>query len=399
MTLPVARDTISRVGPAIPPSREANLPPVTGKERETDVRNPQSRSASKSRSVTFDKRAEELFAYMQAGSLGDVRRKHGDLLRRLTFMSVADRLNKEFAELIEAIEGRGIVSPADVVMDRRTILKFGTVALGFPFLSACQTVVNSISTGYPFDPILGPLVNDGSAGHLERSVDPALDYNAPRGFPVVASGRGYLSSRGGKGGGGVTLEHRKRLTNYGHMSTVHVDDRYQIRRGKIIGTVGDTGMGISVGVHLHFGIREKRGVWSWLWPEKAGFDGGPIPVYDQVAEMDFDPQFEIGGEKALIKKLTNKDALNERLKRTIETPIPSRYKWRPGLDVQPYYEKLAALTGDPEKMAGYLRRIVIDEREFSYGHPVYTLFLEVNARLRPAVTSLTHPLSPAEALV
>jgi len=82
-----------------------------------------------------------------------------------------------------------------------------------------------------------------------------VDLAAPRGTPIKASGDGVITFRGRKGGYGkvVIIKHnRKYATLYAHMSRfashLHVGSR--VRRGKVIGYVGMTGL--ATGPHLHY---------------------------------------------------------------------------------------------------------------------------------------------------
>jgi murein DD-endopeptidase MepM/ murein hydrolase activator NlpD len=85
-----------------------------------------------------------------------------------------------------------------------------------------------------------------------------VDYAAPRGTPIKASGDGKVIFRGTKSGYGntVILQHGGNITTlYAHMSgfvrNVRVGNR--VRQGQTIGYVGATGM--VTGVHLHYEYR------------------------------------------------------------------------------------------------------------------------------------------------
>ena len=55
-------------------------------------------------------------------------------------------------------------------------------------------------------------------------------------------------------------------------------------------------------------------------------------------------------------------------------------------------------TNNPDNLAGVLRNWVMKKELFAFGHPIYTLFLEVNAAVDKRDTSLTHPCSPTKRL-
>jgi len=85
-----------------------------------------------------------------------------------------------------------------------------------------------------------------------------VDYAAPTGTPIRASGDGKLSFKGTKRGYGKTLilEHGNGIsTLYAHLSgyksNLKVDSR--IRQGQVIGYVGMTGL--ATGPHLHYEFR------------------------------------------------------------------------------------------------------------------------------------------------
>ena len=85
-----------------------------------------------------------------------------------------------------------------------------------------------------------------------------VDYAAPRGTPIKASGDGKVIFRGVKSGYGnvVILQHGGNITTlYAHMSKFASNVRAgsRVRQGQTIGYVGATGM--VTGVHLHYEYR------------------------------------------------------------------------------------------------------------------------------------------------
>jgi murein DD-endopeptidase MepM/ murein hydrolase activator NlpD len=85
-----------------------------------------------------------------------------------------------------------------------------------------------------------------------------VDYAAPTGTPVKATGDGKVTFRGRKGGYGkvVFIEHAGRYTTvYGHLSRFNgkVKDGSRVKQGQVIGYVGQTGM--ATGPHLHYEFR------------------------------------------------------------------------------------------------------------------------------------------------
>ena len=85
-----------------------------------------------------------------------------------------------------------------------------------------------------------------------------VDYAAPRGTPVRATGSGRVSFAGRKGGYGKTilLAHgNAHTTLYAHLSRYAKGVRRgtRVRQGQVIGYVGSTG--VSTGPHLHYEFR------------------------------------------------------------------------------------------------------------------------------------------------
>jgi len=87
-----------------------------------------------------------------------------------------------------------------------------------------------------------------------------VDYAAPRGTPVRASGDGQVEFAGKKGGYGnvIYLKHYKIYTTvYGHLNRFAKGIRKGARvvQGQVIGYVGSTGL--STGPHLHYEFRVR----------------------------------------------------------------------------------------------------------------------------------------------
>jgi murein DD-endopeptidase MepM/ murein hydrolase activator NlpD len=84
-----------------------------------------------------------------------------------------------------------------------------------------------------------------------------VDWSAPRGTPIFASGNGVVDKVGWEGGYGkyVRLRHNQGYeTAYGHMSAFArgVGPGARVRQGQVIGYVGSTGL--STGAHVHYEI-------------------------------------------------------------------------------------------------------------------------------------------------
>lgn len=85
-----------------------------------------------------------------------------------------------------------------------------------------------------------------------------VDYAAPTGTPIRATGDGVVVQQGTMGGYGetVTLAHGSRYTTlYGHMSgfASHTSVGEHVQQGQVIGYIGSTGL--ATGPHLHYEFR------------------------------------------------------------------------------------------------------------------------------------------------
>jgi murein DD-endopeptidase MepM/ murein hydrolase activator NlpD len=85
-----------------------------------------------------------------------------------------------------------------------------------------------------------------------------VDWAAPTGTPIYASGNGVVEKAGWESGYGkfVLIQHTNGYeTAYGHMSAFArgLDEGKRVRQGQVIGFVGSTGL--STGSHVHYEIR------------------------------------------------------------------------------------------------------------------------------------------------
>ena len=104
-----------------------------------------------------------------------------------------------------------------------------------------------------------------SGGRLHR----AIDIHAPRGTPVLAvtAGRILRLYQGGKGGNSIYhLDDDGRTRYYyAHLDRYAADLREgdTVRKGQVIGYVGDTGNAQPGDFHLHFSVALLRDVRRW----------------------------------------------------------------------------------------------------------------------------------------
>lgn len=104
-----------------------------------------------------------------------------------------------------------------------------------------------------------------------------VDYAAPIGTPVKASGDGKVEFAGSRGGHGnvIILDHGAGVTTvYGHLSRFAIHGGTRVVQGQIIGYVGRTGL--ATGPHLHYEYR-INGVYKD--PRTVSLpDASPVPA-------------------------------------------------------------------------------------------------------------------------
>ena len=90
-----------------------------------------------------------------------------------------------------------------------------------------------------------------------QSMHQGIDFAAPEGTEVFAVADGVVSSTGFDPvyGNYIIIRHSNNWTSlYGHLQTVRVSLRSEVKSGNLIGRVGSTGL--STGPHLHFELRQ-----------------------------------------------------------------------------------------------------------------------------------------------
>jgi murein DD-endopeptidase MepM/ murein hydrolase activator NlpD len=138
--------------------------------------------------------------------------------------------------LLESLESR--LSLVSRTVDRRNALAAAT-----PSIWPARGWLSS-TMGHRSDPFTGD--DDFHAG---------LDIAGERGQPVFATAAGTVNHVGFQGGYGnlIVLDHGFGLqTRYGHLLNYSVKQGAQVKRGDVIGHVGNTGR--STGYHLHYEV-------------------------------------------------------------------------------------------------------------------------------------------------
>ncbi|MCX5752441.1 MAG: M23 family metallopeptidase [Candidatus Krumholzibacteria bacterium] len=134
-------------------------------------------------------------------------------------------------------------------------------------------------------PSIRPLVGGFLSSRFGRRMDPflgeavhhsGLDYRARMGSPVMSSAGGVVSQARRNGGFGLMIEvsHENGFTTrYAHLSKILVTRGQKVKRGEIIGLVGNTGH--STGSHLHYEVlfrKVHRDPLQYVIPQGTSFD-------------------------------------------------------------------------------------------------------------------------------
>jgi len=126
--------------------------------------------------------------------------------------------------------------------------------------------------GYRIDPIY----------HTPR-FHAGMDFTAPKGTEIFATGAGRVSYAGWKQGYGncVMIDHGYGYeTLYAHMHKINVRQGKEVSRGDVIGFVGSTGK--STGPHCHYEVHYKKKV---VDPRNYYFQDLSPEDYDRMVQM------------------------------------------------------------------------------------------------------------------
>ena len=117
----------------------------------------------------------------------------------------------------------------------------------------------------PSDDLVWPLrgavtgqFGEGRGGHAHAGID----IPKPAGTPVRAASAGRVFHAGEEDGYGnyVCIAHVKLSTCYAHLETIATKRGARVRRGELIGRVGNTGN--SGALHLHFEVRRGKRMYA-----------------------------------------------------------------------------------------------------------------------------------------
>ncbi len=145
-------------------------------------------------------------------------------------------------------------------------------------IPAIQPVANKdltrVASGYGMrmDPI-----------YHSRRFHAGMDFTAPTGTDIYATGNGRVLSAGWQQGYGncVEIDHGfGYVTLYAHMHTISVNAGQTVNRGEVIGLVGNTGK--STGPHLHYEVHYKGEIMN---PQNYYFLDLSPEEYDKMVQL------------------------------------------------------------------------------------------------------------------
>ena len=116
---------------------------------------------------------------------------------------------------------------------------------GIQPISAKHMKTMASGYGYRVDPVYGT-----------SKFHEGMDFSAAIGTPVYATGNGTVRAASWESGYGncIDIDHGfNYLTRYAHLSQMNVKPGQSVKRGDLIGLVGNTGK--STGAHLHYEVR------------------------------------------------------------------------------------------------------------------------------------------------
>ena len=185
---------------------------------------------------TLAKTMDKLPAVVKSRAMGGSTEADRTAQRTLSALGTPDDTFGLLRTLLESLESRLTVVSRTV--DRRNALAAATPSIwpaqGWP----------SSTMGHRVDPFTGD--DDFHAG---------LDIAGERGQPGYATAAGTVVHSGWQGGYGnlIVLDHGFGLqTRYGHLLNYSVKQGAKVKRGDVIGHVGNTGR--STGYHLHYEV-------------------------------------------------------------------------------------------------------------------------------------------------
>jgi hypothetical protein len=170
-------------------------------------------------------------------------------------------------------------------------------------------------------PVSGNKFNIGSFWGAERDggrrKHEGIDIFARKGTSVVAVCDGLVVSVGNGGIGGKTVwlqsDNHPWTAYYAHLDMHKVHMGEMVKKGQVIGTVGNTGNAITTPSHLHFGIYTYSGAVN------------PLPYVKNSVKINAPFKIEKPIEQTMAKSKIKNKAANPEVKSTIPSSFPKQY--------------------------------------------------------------------------
>ena len=163
--------------------------------------------------------------------------------------------NLSESELVKNVTGRLDCLDQMIVMQIKSYDKLQQLIMSsqdrIDHIPAIQPVaenkLRAMASGYAYrtDPIYGT-----------QKLHEGMDFSAPIGTEVYATGNGTVVKADWDGSYGnlITIDHSYNYTTrYAHLSEILVKNGQRVKRGDLIGRIGNTGK--STGPHLHYEVR------------------------------------------------------------------------------------------------------------------------------------------------
>jgi lipoprotein NlpD len=150
----------------------------------------------------------------------------------------------------------GAVSVGQSGSEPRTLIAVSKAPLRAAAKPAASRASDELS--WPLRGAITGGFGEGRGGHSHAGID----IPKPAGTPIRAASGGRVIHAGPEAGYGnyVCIAHVRLSTCYAHLEKVRTEEGARVRRGQVIGTVGNTGN--SGALHLHFEVRRGKQMYA-----------------------------------------------------------------------------------------------------------------------------------------
>lgn len=189
---------------------------------------------------------------LQADPMTDAKRYAGLEQRRQSLDSISDsRLVADVANKLDMLDRQIYSQIKSFDYLRQQALSQRDRLDHIPAIQpVSESKLRQMASGYGYrrDPVYGT-----------TKFHEGMDFSAPIGTPIYATGKGRVIAAGWESGYGnaVVIDHGYNyVTRYAHMSKIYARVGQTVERGEKIGEVGNTGK--STGPHLHYEVRLRN---------------------------------------------------------------------------------------------------------------------------------------------